>query len=183
MTRRLWIATFATASLAFASLAPAHHEESACAADPVRCLSEKRAEIARSASIGASIQETVSPHHGPAFEIVAVEAGGPAAEAGLEAGDLMTGWNGRSNASQGPGAFLDLHRSLRVGQTVTYTIARSQKEFQVKVRAKARSEQSVETSLRRFAWETFGCSYEEVLAGAGTPKAAATSTPATPPGD
>ena len=142
----------------------AHHAESPeCLAKPVTCLEKKEEEIAKTASIGASIREAETLDHKPVFEVMALEEGGAALKAGFAPGDLISSWNGRTVTGDSSHDFLRFHRTLAIGQKVTYELLRGDRTLQVSVEARPRSAESIATSLRRFAWETFGCTYEEVL--------------------
>ena len=93
------------------------------------CLEKMSSALKTSGWVGIEFDDTLLPEGG--YKVVKVVPGSPAANAGLQPGDVLSALNGVQFAENNSAALAKARKEWKPGQSVTYTIKRQGVDRQI----------------------------------------------------
>lgn len=123
-----------------------------------RCMQKLQAVATETGTAGMRLKACgeLNPDGTVPFEVILVREGGAAQKAGIEVGDKITSFNGRQYTREELGDFLQAHKTLKIGDTVTYNTVRGGKQVEKDLKVARPSEAQVFDMAVRELQQFFG---------------------------
>ncbi len=138
--------------------APAAAGESAgkpCTQGLEQCVAEKRQQFQERGTLGIQIRPTAEAAAVAGWQTCQLLAAGPAAEAGIEPGDLIVEWDGQSTATMDEKVMENRLQSIKIGAEVSLTILREDKTHTITLEAARPDPMMIEAWLLTYVYDNF----------------------------